>query len=297
MTQSPAKPLLIDQPAAIADLVERLSGVERLALDTEGNSFHAYTEKVCLIQIAIPGAEFVVDPLATDVRPLGPILGSGATEVVLHGADFDVRTLKRDYQFKFARLFDTQLAARLLGRPETGLAAMVQHAFGVSLSKVHQRSDWGHRPLTSDQLAYAASDVRFLLPLRETLGKELAGAGKEAQAVQEFVRLAAIEPRPKRFDPEGFRRIRGARELEPISRSALRELYIAREGRAKATERPPFKVVGNDVLVEVARRLPRDVQALAGIRGLTPRMIERIGGMLVDAVRRGQEAATRSASR
>ncbi len=284
---SPA-PLFVDSQSAFAGAMDRLRRADRIALDTEGNSFHAYVERVCLVQIAVPGEEFVIDPLAVDLRPLGQIFARETAEVVLHGADFDVRTLKRDFGFRFGRLFDTQAAARLLGRAETGLAALVKQAFGATLTKAYQKSDWGRRPLTADQISYAASDVRYLIPLRDLLASELAAQGREAKASAEFARLAGVEPRVRRFDPEGFRRIRGARELEEASLGALRELYVARERRAEESGRPPFKVVGNDVLVEVAKRLPADISGLRGIRGLTPHMVDRIGKMLIDAVRRGR---------
>jgi ribonuclease D len=282
----------VNTPAAFAEMLAVLRGANQMALDTEGNSFHAYVERVCLIQIGIVGAEFVVDPLAIDVRGLGEVLSNEITEVVLHGADFDIRTLKRDYGFRFARIFDTQAAARVLAWPETGLAAIVQKRFGATLSKVHQKSDWGRRPLSADQVAYAASDVRYLIPLRDLIGTELATQGREAKAKEEFAKLAAVEPRPKKFDTEGYRRIRGARELEPMALAMLRELYLARERQAEASNRPPFKVAGNDVLIDVARRMPADLSGLSGIRGLTPRMLERVGKPFMEAVNRGREAAT-----
>jgi ribonuclease D len=282
----------INTSETMASLIERLRAADRMALDTEGNSFHAYVERVCLIQIAVPDAEFVVDPLAIDVRGLGEILASGKTEVVMHGADFDIRTLKRDFGFKFAAIFDTQAAARVLSWPETGLAAIVQQRFGARLTKVHQKSDWGRRPLTSDQVAYAASDVRYLIPLREILAADLTAQGRVAKAAEEFAKLVAVEPRPKVFDAEGYRRIRGARELSPESLRTLKELFIARERQAAHVNRPPFKIAGNDVLLEVAKRMPSDLPGLNGIRGLTPRMLERIGKTFLEAVRRGRDAAS-----
>ncbi len=216
MTSAPPqlRPVFVDRPEALEDLAAEVAGEEVVALDTESNSFHAYRERICLMQISTGRADYVIDPLAVDVRPLGPALTAGR-EVVLHGADYDVRCLKRELAWSFPRLFDTMAAARRLGRPGLGLSALVSAHFGVALSKEHQRSDWGRRPLSADQLRYAALDTHFLLPLRRLLGSELEAAGHLDEARREFQRIAAAEPRPKVFDPEGYRRLRTARDLDP----------------------------------------------------------------------------------
>lgn len=281
-----AEPVHVDTARALEALVAQLGAAPRFALDTEGNSFHAYRDRVCLIQVGLPDAEFIVDPLAVDVRPLGPVLASGRAEVVIHGGDYDVRGLKRDFGLAIGRLFDTEVAARVLGWPATSLSALVRERFGIELGKAPQLSDWGRRPLADAQLAYAALDVRYVLPLREALGAELASRGLEAQAAQAFARLAAVEPRPRAFDPEGWRKIAGARNLDASGSAVLRKLYRAREERASAIDRPPFKVVGNEALVEIARRRPVDLAALQTIRGVSPRVAARVGKLLLDAVRR-----------
>ena len=174
MTEGP--PRLVADPAALAELLDDVRSEPVIALDTESNSFHVYRERVCLLQISTRAADFVVDPLAVDVTPLGAVLCDGR-ETVLHGADYDVRCLKREYGWRFPRLFDTMAAARRLGRPGLGLSALVEQHFGARLSKSFQRSDWGRRPLTREQIAYAALDTHFLLPLHELLTRELAERG------------------------------------------------------------------------------------------------------------------------
>ncbi len=282
------EPILVADPGALSRLVEALSAERVLALDTESNSFHVYRERICLLQLSTRDQDWVVDPLAVDVRPLGEVLCDGR-DTVLHGADYDVRCLKREYGWRLPRLFDTMAAARRLGRPGLGLSALVEAHFGVKLSKAFQRSDWGRRPLSREQLAYAALDTRYLLPLFDLLAGELSGRGVLEDAWSESARIASVEPREKVFDPEGWRRLKGARELDPAGRRILRALFVAREARARAADRPPFKVLGEAAMLEIARRRPATAEALARIPGVTPPVLSRLGDAIRAAVAEGEE--------
>lgn len=273
------EPAYVADDASLADLARRLEAEPRVALDTESNSFHAYRERVCLMQISIPGADFIVDPIAVDVRPLGAVLG-GERELVLHGADYDVRCLRREFSWDLGRIFDTMIAARRLGSKELGLAALVQAHFGVRLTKEHQRADWARRPLTAAQLRYAALDTHFLLPLHDILSDGLARGGTADEARKEFDRIAAARAHARVFDPEGWRKLKGARELDPAAKKLLRSLWIAREERASAIDKPPFKVIPETALVELARRRPREESAIRAIPGVTPKVMERAGAVI-----------------
>jgi ribonuclease D len=274
------EPALVADAPAVEALVEALRPEPVIALDTESNSFHVYRERVCLLQVSSRDRDWIVDPFAADVRALGAVIADGR-EVVLHGADYDVRCLKREFGWALPNLFDTMAAARRLGSGQLGLAALVAARFGVRMSKDFQRSDWGRRPLSREQLSYAALDTRFLLPLRDLLIAELGARELLAAAREEFRRIAAAEPRPRVFDPEGWRRLRGARELDPPRRALLRALWIAREARASELDRPPFKVVPEQALVEIARRRPASEEELAAIPGVTAVVLRRAG----DAIR------------
>jgi ribonuclease D len=186
----PPPPTLVADPASLASLVAVLRAEPVIAIDTESNSFHVYSERICLLQISTRKADFVVDPLAVDPGPLAEILCDGR-ETVLHGADYDVRCLRRQYGWRLPRLFDTMAAARRLGRTGLGLSALVEAQFGMRLSKAFQRADWGRRPLTPEQLTYAALDTHFLLPLHDLLAGELAARGAAEDARREFDRIAA----------------------------------------------------------------------------------------------------------
>jgi ribonuclease D len=234
----------------------------------------------------------VVDPLAVDVRPLGELLCDGR-ETVLHGADYDVRCLRREYGWRLPRLFDTMVAARRLGRTGLGLSALVEARFGVRLSKANQRSDWGRRPLSPDQLAYAALDTHYLLPIAEELRGELERQGLVEQAAAEFQRIAAVEPKERVFDVEGWRRLKGARELDAAGKAVLRALWIAREARASEADRPPFKVMAEQAMVDVAKARPASPEALGRIPGVTPQVLRRMGGAIGEALAAGAATGTR----
>jgi len=286
----PNPPTLVADADALDQLVEALRPEPLVALDTESNSFHVYRERVCLIQLSTRERDWVVDPLAVDVAPLGRILTDGR-ETVLHGADYDVRCLQREYGWRLPRLFDTMAAARRLGRKELGLSALVAAQFGVKLAKTFQRSDWGRRPLDRAQLAYAALDTHFLLPLHDQLRTELDGRGAAAAAHAEFDRIAQGTFREKVFDAEGYRKLPGARELDPDGRAVLRALWIAREARARESDRPPFKVLAEQTLVDLARERPATPEALARVRGVTPAVLRRMGEDILRAVREAPATA------
>jgi ribonuclease D len=277
-------PLLVADAQGLTRLLEALGPEPVVALDTESNSFHVYRERVCLVQLSSPGQDWVVDPLAVDLSPLGALLCDGR-ELVLHGADYDVRCLKREYGWRLPRLFDTMLAARRLGRTGLGLSALVEARFGLKLSKAHQRSDWGRRPLSRDQLAYAALDTHFLLPLARELSAELAEKGQAEEARREFERTAAAEPKERVFDQEGWRRLKGARELDADGKRVLRALWLVREERAKEADRPPFKVLGEPTMVDLARQRPATPEALARVPGVSPQVLRRLGDDLWAALR------------
>jgi ribonuclease D len=212
------------------------------------------------------------------------VLG-GERELVLHGADYDVRCLRREYGWDLGRIFDTMVAARRIGSKELGLAALVQAHFGVRLTKEHQRADWGRRPLTREQLRYAAMDTHFLLPLHATLVAGLRAMGAEEEARREFDRIAASKAHARVFDPEGWRKLKGSRELDADGKSMLRSLWVAREALASSIDKPPFKVIPESAMVELARTRPTDEHVVRAVAGITPRVMERAGETLLRVLR------------
>jgi ribonuclease D len=252
-----------------------------LAVDTEGNSFHVYFERVCLIQIGAPGLELVLDPLAVDVKPLAPLFADPARLLVFHGGDFDIRSLRRDFGFTFGRVFDTMIASQVLALPELGLAALLKARLDVTIAKGEQRSDWGRRPLREEQLRYAAADIRHLLPLWDGLDKQLQAAGKREEAEKRFQKLRQVVARVRVFDPQGWRKLRQARSLDPEGAALLGALWVGREELARALDKPPFKVVGEQAMLEVARRKPHTLEELRKVPGVSELLVRKLGGILV----------------
>jgi len=271
-------------------MLARLRDSPVVAVDTESDSLYVYFEKVCLIQFSIPGVDYLVDPLAVDVTPLAALLADERCEKVFHAAEYDILCLKRDYGFTFANLFDTMIAARILGWKRYGLGSILQDRFNVRLNKRMQRHNWGARPLSREALDYARLDTHFLLPLREMQLRELEARGRLEEARRAFQRQTQVEPMPKVFDPDGFWRIRGARELSPVEQAVLRELYIFRDRRARQLNRPPFKVINDATLIRLAQARPTDRRSLSQIKGLSHRMKYHEGGHLLKVIARGLQS-------
>jgi ribonuclease D len=281
-------PWLIQDGAALGELCVQLANEPVIAVDTEGNSFHQYADRVCLIQIGIPGREIVLDPLAIRPDLLAPIFADPSHLLVVHGGDFDVRSLRRDFGFSFGRMFDTMLAAQTLGLRELSLAALLRARQGIDLAKGQQRSDWGRRPLRPEQLDYAAADVRFLLNLQLGLELDLLAAGKRKAAEVQFEKLRHLVARPKQFDPDGYLKLREARTMAEPNRRVLRALWRGREELARSLDRPPFKIIGESVMLEVARRLPTSPEEFRAIPGVSDLVARR----LYDEVDRARAAAS-----
>lgn len=262
---SPAPDPWIRTADQLDDLVDELAGCRAIGIDTEADSLHHYTEKVCLIQLAaFDGASWLVDPLALrDLTPLAPIFADPSVLKVVHGGSNDVTSLRRDFGFEFRTMFDTAIAARLLGDTEVGLQALVRNQLGVELSKGSQRDDWSKRPLTPKQEAYALADVEHLMALAAGLTDRLAAAGRTEWAREEFAALERLPPAAKRTGPDEFRRIKGSAKLSLRQQAVLRELYLWREARAAAADRPPFKIVSPETLLALAEQPPANVGEVA----------------------------------
>ena len=286
-------PIFIADRAGLERLVDVLTQCPAVAVDTESNSLHAYRERVCLIQFSTVAADYIVDPLKlTDLRSLGPLFANPDQQKIFHAAEYDLLCLGRDYHFEFANLFDTMNAARTLGWPRVGLAAILDAHFGVTMNKKHQRADWGHRPQTPEQLDYARLDTHYLLALRDLQLQALTEAGRSPEAHEEFARLARVRPDPAGDapDPLAFWRVSGAQILTPEQAAVLKEVFAYREEQAERIDRPPFKVMGESTLIEIARRAPRDTSGLQGLPGLSPAQIQRHAHGLLHAVQQGLQA-------
>ncbi|MGQ9456953.1 MAG: ribonuclease D [Anaerolineae bacterium] len=279
-------PTLVETQADLDRLVKRLLRAERVGVDTESNGFYAYFERVCLVQLAVDGEDYVVDPLAVpDLSGLGEVFASPQVEKVFHAAEFDLISLKRDYGFRFANLFDTMLAARILGWKRYGLGSILEERFGVHQDKRFQRADWGQRPLTPAHLEYARLDVHYLPALRDLQHEALVRRGRWEKAREAFARLAEVPGEARTFDLEGYLRLPGARDLTPRQLHVLRALYRYRDREARCLDRAPFRVLPDGVLVALSQACPQGEGDLARIPGLTPRLRRRFGHGILETVR------------
>jgi ribonuclease D len=284
-------PAVVTSPPQLETLLEALSGQPAVAVDTESNSLYAYQERVCLIQFSIPGTDCIVDPLAgLDLSPLARFFADPKVQKVFHAAEYDVMCLKRDFSFHFANLFDTMWAARILGWPRVGLGDVLTETFGVHTNKRYQRYNWGKRPLEPEALAYACMDTHYLLPLHRLQADVLMQKERWEEAQEVFDQVAASEPMSHTFDPEDFRRVKGASDLTRREQAILRALYTWRDREARHRDRPPFKVLSNRVLVTLAQAHPRTREDLANLSGLKPYHVRRYGEPILRAIERGMRA-------
>jgi ribonuclease D len=289
------EPAWIDQPGPLADMVQELAHHPILAVDTESNSLHAYQEQVCLIQFSTTQIDYLLDPLALqkNLAILGGLFANPAIEKIFHAAEYDVLCLKRDFSFTFTNLFDTMVAGRILGRPAVGLASMLEAEFGIALDKHFQRANWGQRPLSTPMKAYARLDTHYLFPLRDRLKEELQKMGRWALAEEDFVRLCALSGHNGHSEDvnlAAFWRISGVLDLNPHQLAVMKELYIYRDQQARLSNQPHFKILSNQVLLEVAQTCPHYMQELHLLPTISDLQIRRYGKALLEAVKRGTQA-------
>ncbi|MEP6731222.1 MAG: HRDC domain-containing protein [bacterium] len=281
----------LDTVPAVEQFTEEIARVTELALDTEGASFHRFVDRIYLLQLSTRDRHAVIDPLPIGTPAgLGRLLESADVEVVFHDADYDLRLLQQDYGWQIRNIFDTRIAAQLLGYTAFGLAALLERFFDVKLDKKHQRADWSMRPLTTDMLDYAAQDTRFLLALKDHMSSELESMGRMQWAREEFALLEGT----RWADEEpgmSFLKLKGARDLSRRELAVLRELVPWRDVVAKQLDRATFRVLGNEQLLDIARTQPATRDALSKIKGMPRGILDQRGSELLEAVQRALAVA------
>ncbi len=257
-----------------------------IGVDLEADSMYHYFEKVCLLQIATESASYLIDPLALkDLSALRPVFSNPRIRKAFHGADYDIRCLYRDFRLEVENLFDTQLACKFLGIRETGLEALLRSRFGVVLNKKYQRADWSQRPLPPEMVEYAAMDGRYLIPLARMLEKELEEKNRLAWVEEEGLILSKV-----RFAPSGreplYLKVKGSSLLDLRGLAVLEALLEFREAQAQRADLPPFKVLGNEPLLELAMKRPLSLEELEREKVLSRKQIDRYGGRLLRDIQR-----------
>jgi ribonuclease D len=297
--ESLPEPSLITRPEELEELAGRLKEEAILAVDTESNSLYAYHEQVCLIQFSTETHDYLIDPLALeDLTLLGPIFSDPGIEKVFHAAEYDLICLKRDFGFSFANLFDTMIAASILGLEQVGLGSLLEREFNVKLDKRYQRANWGQRPLPDHLLNYARLDTHYLITLSKRLRRDLEAQERWALAEEDFLRLcqvgdAALDYNQKavsRGADENCWKINGAHDLTPQQAAVLQELCRYRDQVARSTNRPLFKVISDATLVGIAANTPGNLQELKQLPGMSHGQVQRHGKAILQLVQRGLNA-------
>jgi ribonuclease D len=283
-------PVWVDKPHTYNRMIADLVTQSRVAVDTESNSLHAYREQVCLIQFSTRRIDYVIDPLALDdLSLLGPIFSNPNIEKIFHAAEYDLICLRRDFDFKFANLFDTMHAARVLGYPFVGLDNLLAEKFQFEIDKRHQKADWAVRPLSPAQLDYARLDTHFLFDLRDVLEAELKAKDRLEIAREDFVRACNVDLPVEKVNGASWKRFSMRKDVSPRELTVLSELCISRDRIAERMNRPVFKVISDGLLLDIARNLPEKDVDLAGL-GLSPKQVRLWGDEILEAVKRGTVA-------
>jgi len=271
----------------------------RFGIDTEFMSEGRYRALLCLVQISVDNPDaggdgepliFLIDALADiDVAPMAALLGDPAIEVVLHAGRQDVAILRRAWRTEFTNIFDTQIAAGFAGASaQAGYGNLLGAVLGLRVGKTASYTRWDQRPLTAEQLGYAAEDVAHLMQLTDEIQRRLVASGRLDWAREECRRL---ESASDERDPEtAWERLPRVGQLDPRSRAVARELAAWRERTASELDRPVGSIVADPAMVELAKRRPTSTSGLEQIRGLHPPTIKRRGQAILDAIARGRSS-------
>ena len=268
----------------LADSVRTMTGIKAIALDTESNSRFHYPEQLCLIQVATGHNVYIIDTITLEnIEPLRKVLAEKATMKVIHGGDYDIRSLDRHCGFRTHNIYDTYVAARFAGLTEVGLAALLRDLLGINIvkSKRLQTADWGRRPLSGEAIDYAAGDVYHLLALQQILDKRLKTLGRTEWVAEEFARLEEVRFSPPDIE-NAFRIVKGAENLDPRSLAVLRSIFLFREEEALRRHQPPFFVMPDEAMIRVAAVPTINLSEVHGVSQLP-----RFRAALQQAVRNG----------
>jgi len=281
----PEKINIITSLSALKSLARNLAKSTVVACDLEADSMYHYKEKVCLLQLATEQVTAVVDPLAVpNLDPLKPLFRNPGIRKVFHGADYDVRSLYRDFQIEINNLFDTELACRFLGARSTGLEPVLKKVFGVVLDKKYQKRDWSRRPLPEAMLRYAARDTIYLVDLSKILLLQLIEKQRFTWVTEECEILSRVRATSTDNKPL-YQKFKGAGRLSRRNLAVLEGLLQFRQSVAKKKDRPLFKVIGSDAIKKIVARRPVDMKTLKGAKALSPRQVEMFGSNIIDIIK------------
>ena len=280
---------IVESASRLKEVVASALKQPRVAIDLESNGFHRYPERVCLVQLAAADGIYLIDPLVVDdVSPLGDLLAAPSVEKIFHSADYDIRSLDRDWSFRVSPLFDTGIAAAFMGHSSLGLAALLKECLNVEVSKAKrlQRADWTVRPISPELRTYAAEDVRHLNRLAALLRENLDELGRTEWVKEECERLSNVRYAPPNSE-NAFLSVKGSKGLDGRGLAILRSLHSFREREAIRRDRPPFKIFSNATMLALAASPQSDLRAVKGIGRYA---FGRDASNLRNSLRRGMDA-------
>lgn len=286
---------IVTEPARLRQVLAELMQAPRVSLDIEADGFYNYRDRVCIVTLSSEELDVIVDTLAVGpaMRELQPLVERTDVPLLMHSGQNDVLALKRDYKLEFGQVQDTAVAATLLGMPHTGLAALVETYLGLTLEKELQRHDWSRRPIEPEHVAYLINDTRHLFRVHDMILEEV----RKFELIDEYEiecrMVAECEPREREFDPERFRRIKGHGELTEQQRGTLKALYAWRDELACSLDRAAFRVMPDHALLEMARQLPTEIDALRRTRGVGEWIVAEHAESLLAAIRGAEPSAFR----
>jgi ribonuclease D len=292
-TRDAQRYIIIDSISKLEEFTGKLVGQRIIGVDLESDSMYHFKEKVCLIQIASTQATAILDPLQIkNLSLLEPIFRRADIQKVFHGADYDVRSLYRDFKIVVNNLFDTELACRFLGFKESGLNAVLKKKYDIQLDKKNQRKDWSKRPLPEDMVAYAAKDVHYLIPLAKSLQQELVQKGRLSWVQEECNYLSGVRPAPVDSDPL-FLGFKGAGKLGPRGLAVLEELLQMRRKLARKQDKPLFRIIGNKSILMLAEAQPQNLRKLVKTGALGSKQMDRYGKEVIAAVKKALQRSAK----
>ncbi len=277
--------ILVETSRQLLEMISDLRDQPFIGVDTESNSLFEYMEKICLIQFSTKDRDYLVDTIKLkDISPLNEIFSSGDIEKIFHAAEYDLMCLKRDFHFEFNNIFDTMIASRILGFQSIGLQSLLKDYFDIDVEKKYQRANWGKRPLPFEMLRYAQGDTHYLIDLRKILLEKLEQESKWELALEDFNRVICVDAFVNNKNNDHYWKIIKGNSLSPQQENILIEIYFLRETLAKQFNRPPFKVFGNQTIVELAKKMPKNENQLSNISGLSPKLIQKYGEQILHAI-------------
>lgn len=290
-TKNIKPPVWVETQSDLVQLVIQVIRQPRIAVDTESNSLFAYQEKVCLIQISTPETDYLIDPFAiSDLSPLAPVFADANVEKIFHAAEYDILCLKRDYHFEFHGIFDTMIAARILGLTEIGLGSLLLNRFGIEIDKRYQRANWGTRPLSTAMLSYAALDTHYLFQLRDSLEKDLIYNDLKELAEEDFRYISRVEGHKPNGSGTNCWKVAGASRLTPRQAAILDQLCNYRDDQARRADLPHFKVLSNKLMVDLCQAEVIIADDMLKVDGMSKKLLQRHGTGLLHAIQTGQSA-------